>query len=156
VWRGHSCPRALLSVWCGPARAKSTAARVHLGVPVEMLGFLRVLGVSAVKSHELADQASCNLPCYIARYIAEASRHGAKIQGQSLLQRQKPSRAHPAEFRFSTDEVYIRRDPQSGDLILSESPAKTWKEIFAASTRLAFPTISWPIATPDRRRSGLR
>jgi antitoxin VapB len=38
----------------------------------------------------------------------------------------------PAEFRFSTDEVYVRRDPQTGDLILSESPAKTWKEIFAA------------------------
>jgi len=38
----------------------------------------------------------------------------------------------PAEFRFKTDEVYVRRDPQSGDLILSESRAKTWKEIFAA------------------------
>jgi antitoxin VapB len=39
----------------------------------------------------------------------------------------------PAAFRFKTDEVYVRRDPQSGDLILSESPAqKTWKEIFAA------------------------
>jgi antitoxin VapB len=39
----------------------------------------------------------------------------------------------PAEFRFKTDEVYVRRDPQSGDLILSESPAKkSWKEIFAA------------------------
>jgi antitoxin VapB len=38
----------------------------------------------------------------------------------------------PAEFRFTTDEVYVRRDPQSGDLILSESPVKTWKEIFAA------------------------
>jgi antitoxin VapB len=38
----------------------------------------------------------------------------------------------PAEFRFKTDEVYVRRDPQSGDLILSESPTRTWKEIFAA------------------------
>jgi antitoxin VapB len=38
----------------------------------------------------------------------------------------------PAEFRFKTDEVYVRRDPQSGALILSESPTKTWKEIFAA------------------------
>lgn len=38
----------------------------------------------------------------------------------------------PAEFRFKTNEVYIRRDPQSGALILSESPTKTWKEIFAA------------------------
>ena len=46
----------------------------------------------------------------------------------------------PAEFRFSTDEVYIRRDPQSGDLILSESrPAKTWKEIFAALDEAGVP-----------------
>jgi len=35
----------------------------------------------------------------------------------------------PAQFRFSTDEVYIRRDPQSGDVILSQTPS--WKEIFA-------------------------
>jgi len=45
----------------------------------------------------------------------------------------------PAEFRFSTDEVYVRRDPQSGDLILSESPAKTWREIFAALDEARFP-----------------
>lgn len=38
----------------------------------------------------------------------------------------------PAEFRFKTDEVYVRRDPQTGDLILSESPVKTWAEIFKA------------------------
>jgi len=36
----------------------------------------------------------------------------------------------PAEYRFATNEVYIRRDPQSGDLILSEAPGG-WAEIFA-------------------------
>jgi antitoxin VapB len=45
----------------------------------------------------------------------------------------------PAEFRFSTDEVYIRRDPQSGGLILSESPVKTWAEIFKALDDAKFP-----------------
>ena len=45
----------------------------------------------------------------------------------------------PAEFRFTTDEVYVRRDPQSGDLILSESPVKTWKEIFKALDEAGFP-----------------
>jgi antitoxin VapB len=45
----------------------------------------------------------------------------------------------PAEFRFKTNEVYVRRDPQSGDLILSESPSKTWKEIFAALDAAEFP-----------------
>jgi antitoxin VapB len=28
----------------------------------------------------------------------------------------------PAEYRFKTDEVYVRRDQQTGDLILSEKP----------------------------------
>jgi len=45
----------------------------------------------------------------------------------------------PAEFRFTTDEVYVRRDPQTGDLILSESPVKTWAEIFKALDEAKFP-----------------
>jgi antitoxin VapB len=45
----------------------------------------------------------------------------------------------PAEFRFTKDEVYVRRDPQSGDLILSESPVKTWAEVFKALDDAKFP-----------------
>ena len=44
----------------------------------------------------------------------------------------------PAEFRFTSEEVYIRRDPQSGDLILSQAPA-TWGEVYAALDSAAFP-----------------
>jgi antitoxin VapB len=44
----------------------------------------------------------------------------------------------PAEYRFSTKEVYIRRDPQTGDLILSQSP-KGWDEIFAALDAAGIP-----------------
>ncbi len=44
----------------------------------------------------------------------------------------------PAEYRFATDEVYIRRDSQSGDLILSEAPGG-WDEIFAALDNAGFP-----------------
>ena len=29
----------------------------------------------------------------------------------------------PADFRFDTEEVFIRRDPKSGDVILSQRPA---------------------------------
>lgn len=43
----------------------------------------------------------------------------------------------PAEFRFTTDEVYVQRDPQTGDLILSQAPA-TWAEIFAAIDSASF------------------
>lgn len=44
----------------------------------------------------------------------------------------------PAGYRFTTDEVYIRRDPQSGDLILSEAPGD-WNEIFAALDKAGVP-----------------
>ncbi len=38
----------------------------------------------------------------------------------------------PAEYRFSAKEVFIRRDPQTGDITLSERPqTKSWNEIFA-------------------------
>ena len=36
----------------------------------------------------------------------------------------------PAEFRFSGDEVYVRRDPTTGDVILS-SRADDWDGLFA-------------------------
>jgi antitoxin VapB len=44
----------------------------------------------------------------------------------------------PAEYRFTSDEVYLRRDPQSGDLILSQAPG-SWNEIYAALDRAGFP-----------------
>jgi antitoxin VapB len=44
----------------------------------------------------------------------------------------------PAEFRFSSDQVYVRRDPQTGDLILSQAPTG-WDGIFAALDRDGFP-----------------
>jgi antitoxin VapB len=44
----------------------------------------------------------------------------------------------PAEFRFSGEEVYVRRDPNSGDLILSQSPGG-WRDFFAAIDGDRFP-----------------
>jgi antitoxin VapB len=44
----------------------------------------------------------------------------------------------PAEFRFNSSEVYIRRDEQTGDVILSQAP-KSWKEIFAEIDRAGIP-----------------
>lgn len=38
----------------------------------------------------------------------------------------------PARYRFNASEVFIRHDPRSGDLTLSERPPrKSWDEIFA-------------------------
>jgi len=36
----------------------------------------------------------------------------------------------PAEFRFAGDEVYVRRDPATGDVILS-SRADAWDAFFS-------------------------
>ena len=44
----------------------------------------------------------------------------------------------PAKYRFTTAEVYVRRDPQSGDLILSQAPGG-WDEIYAALDNAGFP-----------------
>jgi antitoxin VapB len=37
----------------------------------------------------------------------------------------------PAAYRFDTKEVFIRRDPETGDVILSRRPA-TWDDFLAA------------------------
>ena len=43
----------------------------------------------------------------------------------------------PAEFRFATNEVYVRRDAGTGDLILSPAP-QSWKDIFAIVDEAGF------------------
>jgi antitoxin VapB len=37
----------------------------------------------------------------------------------------------PAAFRFDTKEVFVRRDPETGDVILSRKPSN-WDDFFAA------------------------
>lgn len=37
----------------------------------------------------------------------------------------------PAAFRFDAKEVFVRRDPETGDVILSRRPAN-WDDFFAA------------------------
>lgn len=36
----------------------------------------------------------------------------------------------PVAYRFDTKEVFIRQDPETGDVILSRKPA-TWDDFFA-------------------------
>ncbi len=44
----------------------------------------------------------------------------------------------PAAFRFDTDEVYIREDPATGDIILSRKPT-TWDGFFEALRGVEIP-----------------
>ena len=37
----------------------------------------------------------------------------------------------PAEFRFEGDEVYIRRDERTGNVVLSSRPELSWTEFMA-------------------------
>jgi antitoxin VapB len=36
----------------------------------------------------------------------------------------------PSEYRFEGSEVYVRRDPETGDVILSRRP-ESWDDLFA-------------------------
>lgn len=44
----------------------------------------------------------------------------------------------PREFRFQGAEVFIRRDPQTGDVVLSPKPA-SWEEFFELANRTKIP-----------------
>ena len=44
----------------------------------------------------------------------------------------------PAEFRFEGSEVFIRRDPQTGDVILSRRP-DSWQRFFALAREADVP-----------------
>ena len=45
----------------------------------------------------------------------------------------------PAEYRFDGTEVYVRRDPQTGDVILSRRP-ESWQEFFSLVDALEIPS----------------
>jgi antitoxin VapB len=44
----------------------------------------------------------------------------------------------PAEYRFEGSEVYVRRDPATGDVILSRRP-ESWKDFFALLNAVEVP-----------------
>lgn len=63
---------------------------------------------------------------------------GAPAKARVFMNGRSQAVRIPAEFRFSKDEVYVRQDPQTGDLILSENPS-SWQDIFAALDEANFP-----------------
>ncbi|MBN2680644.1 type II toxin-antitoxin system VapB family antitoxin [Acidithiobacillus montserratensis] len=44
----------------------------------------------------------------------------------------------PAAYRFDSKEVFIRQDPETGDVILSRKPA-TWDDFFVALKNAGVP-----------------
>src|SRR5258708_13325287 len=45
----------------------------------------------------------------------------------------------PSEYRFEGSEVFVRRDPSTGDVILSRRP-ESWNHFFAFLNTFAVPT----------------
>jgi antitoxin VapB len=45
----------------------------------------------------------------------------------------------PAAYRFDTKEVFVRRDPETGDVILSRKPAD-WDGFFSALNSTGVPS----------------
>jgi antitoxin VapB len=56
----------------------------------------------------------------------------------------------PAAYRFDTSEVFIRKDPETGDVILSRKPAN-WDDFFAALNGANVPT---DFLTAEDRQQG--
>jgi antitoxin VapB len=56
----------------------------------------------------------------------------------------------PAEFRFNSKEVYIRRDDKTGEVILSRKPAN-WDDLFAKLDAAGVPD---DFLTPEDRNQG--
>lgn len=59
----------------------------------------------------------------------------------------------PADFRFSGSEVYVRRDPATGDVILSRRP-DSWRDFFDLVDGLDIPEdfLSNRRDTPPQKR----
>jgi antitoxin VapB len=76
--------------------------------------------------------------CYISRYIAEVAAMASPAKAKVFMSGRSQAVRIPAEYRFSTDEVFIRRDSQTGDLILSQAPGG-WNEIFEALDKAGVP-----------------
>ena len=45
----------------------------------------------------------------------------------------------PSEYRFEGSEVYVRRDPATGDVILSRRP-ESWKDFFELMKTIEVPS----------------
>jgi antitoxin VapB len=62
----------------------------------------------------------------------------------------------PADFRFVGDQVYISRDPATGDVLLSSRPgAKTWDDFFALMQQMDVPDdfmAERPMNAPPKER----
>jgi antitoxin VapB len=60
----------------------------------------------------------------------------------------------PSEYRFEGSEVYVRRDPENGDVILSRRP-ESWEDFFQLVKTLDLPSdfLTDRKDTPPQKRN---
>ena len=84
-------------------------------------------------------QASLDRPLAVQqRYLAKVRAMAQCAKARSVHERPKSARHHPGRVPVSSEEVYVRRDPKNGDVILSPVPGG-WQEFFAALDENRFP-----------------
>ena len=69
-------------------------------------------------------------PCNILWYIPLLGGHVKRTAKLFLNGRSQAIRL-PAEFRFEGTEVFIEKDPKTGNLILSRKPYASWQSFLA-------------------------
>src|ERR1700682_2721520 len=58
----------------------------------------------------------------------------------------------PSDFRFSSPEVFIRKDPEPGDVILSRKPG-SWDDLFALADIVEIPANSRFTRLPSAQKT---
>jgi antitoxin VapB len=60
----------------------------------------------------------------------------------------------PAEFRFEGSEVFIRKDSDTGNVILSRRPHSSWKSFFKLRDQIGAPDdfMSERVDSPPQKR----
>jgi antitoxin VapB len=74
----------------------------------------------------------------MAWYISEGAAMAQAEKARVFMSGRSQAVRIPAEYRFTAKEVYIRRDAQTGDLILSQAPG-SWDEVYAALDQAEIP-----------------
>ncbi len=131
-------PDVMVFFWCALAELHAEAPFYHQKHFVFVLVMVEdELTFQLVQLHVLAVEFGGDVKCltemtvYITIYTMSRT---AKVfrNGRSQAVRL------PAEYRFDGPEVYIRRDPNTGDVILSRRP-ESWAEFFELADRIGVP-----------------
>ena len=96
------------------------------------IGRKRVFAASAdfLRAQRLSLIDKSNVGIYHGIYHAEDC--------QTLSQRPQPGCPFARRIRFEGSEVYVRRDPGTGDVILSRRP-ESWEDLFALMKTVEIP-----------------